>query len=135
MTRRVLLADSRGATLVEFAIVLPILMLFRFGAVQVGELFFAKADLRNAVANGARVASVYPRPQNHVIEEAVQERIAGLEESQIDGPFITNGTSASGLDVTDISVRYSQLVDFPIFKTSPIKLEETQRVFVQPSED
>lgn len=126
--------DERGAAIIEFAIVAPVLILFLFGAVQVGEMLFANADLRNAVASGSRVASVFPRPEDNVIRKAVEQQIAGLDQNRLEGPVITHGTNANGFEMTEISVTYTQPVDFIIFETSPVVLRETQRVFTQPSQ-
>lgn len=49
---------ERGATLVEFAIVLPILALFIFGIIDFGSSFNDWQSLRSAVRQDARLASV-----------------------------------------------------------------------------
>lgn len=132
MTKPSLWSEQRGAAIIELAIVLPIIMLFLFGSVQIGEFLFVRADIQNAVARGARVASVFPRPQDDVIAKAVKEQIAGLDQSQVNGPVIRSTVNSDGLDVVEITIRYRQPVDFIIFETAPITLEETQRVFTQP---
>jgi Flp pilus assembly protein TadG len=50
--------DQRGQTMVEFAIVLPILCLLLFGAIQFGILFNNYVTLTDAVRAGARKAAV-----------------------------------------------------------------------------
>ena len=52
------LHDERGQTMVEFAIVLPILCLLLFGAIQFGILFNNYVTLTDAVRAGARKAAV-----------------------------------------------------------------------------
>jgi Flp pilus assembly protein TadG len=49
---------ERGATLVEFALVLPLLMLFIFGAIDFGWAFAQNINIRGAVREGARLAVV-----------------------------------------------------------------------------
>ena len=55
-TKRV--QEERGQTMVEFAIVLPILCLLLFGAIQFGILFNNYVTLTDAVRAGARKAAV-----------------------------------------------------------------------------
>ena len=49
---------ERGATLVEFAIVVPLLVLFIFGAIDFGWAFGQHINVRGAVREGARLAVV-----------------------------------------------------------------------------
>ena len=55
------LHDERGQTMVEFAIVLPVLCLLLFGAIQFGILFNNYVTLTDATRAGARKAAVARR--------------------------------------------------------------------------
>ena len=123
---------ERGAALVEFALALPILLGFIIGTVQLGWLFFADADLRNAVAAGARHASIYPRPDDDAVIATINARLSRLESRYIDGPRIVRGTDANDREYADIEMRYSVPLDFIFFETPPVTLTETRRVFTQP---
>lgn len=57
---RALAADRSGATLVEYALVLPVLALTFFGIVQVASLVLAQATLSYAVEEASRCAAVRP---------------------------------------------------------------------------
>ncbi len=50
--------DDRGAALVEFGIVAPMLLLLLFGIVEFGLLFGQKLDVSQGAREGARLASV-----------------------------------------------------------------------------
>ncbi len=50
--------DERGAVVVEFALVLPLLVLFVFGIVEFGRAYNAKIELTSAVREGARAAAL-----------------------------------------------------------------------------
>jgi Flp pilus assembly protein TadG len=52
------LRDQRGQSLVEFALVLPLLSLLLFGIIQFGIVFNNYIDLTDAVRAGARKATV-----------------------------------------------------------------------------
>lgn len=57
---------QKGASAVEFAIVLPLLLLFIFGIIEFGILFYNKAVITNASREGARTAILYTHPPNGV---------------------------------------------------------------------
>jgi Flp pilus assembly protein TadG len=59
--RRFLRRES-GAAIVEFALVVPILMLVVFGAIDLSRAFYARSVLRGAVQDGARLAAVLEDP-------------------------------------------------------------------------
>ena len=50
--------SDRGATLVEFALVLPVLTLFLFGIVQFGIAYDKQQSINAAAREGARIASL-----------------------------------------------------------------------------
>lgn len=49
---------ERGASLVEFAVVLPLFLILLFGIIEVGWLFAQQVEVRNAAREGARLAVV-----------------------------------------------------------------------------
>ena len=49
---------EKGASLVEFAVVLPLLLLLVFGIMEAGWLFSQQVEVRNASREGARLAVV-----------------------------------------------------------------------------
>jgi Flp pilus assembly protein TadG len=50
---------ERGASAVEFALVLPVLMMILFGIIEFGFMFYDKAVITNASREGARRGIVY----------------------------------------------------------------------------
>ncbi|KQS66293.1 TadE/TadG family type IV pilus assembly protein [Modestobacter sp. Leaf380] len=54
--------DERGATAVEFALVLPVLLVLLFGIMEVGRLFQVQATLSAAAREGVRVMAVQDDP-------------------------------------------------------------------------
>lgn len=51
---------SRGQSLVELAVALPILLLLMLGTLDLGRMFFDYIEMRNAVREGAAYAARYP---------------------------------------------------------------------------
>jgi Flp pilus assembly protein TadG len=64
-----------GAALVEFAIVLPLLLLLVFGIIDLGRLLYTYNNLTSAVREGARLASVQSNPTTGASISAVQSRV------------------------------------------------------------
>lgn len=65
--------SEHGAAAIEFALVLPVLLLLLFGIIEFGLLLFNKAVLTNAAREGARfgIVSATPRKTDDEIEDTV----------------------------------------------------------------
>jgi len=60
--------NERGAAAVEFALVLPLLLLLVFGGIEFGLLMFNKQVITNASREAARAGIVSAGPSDEVIE-------------------------------------------------------------------
>lgn len=56
------LRGESGAAVVEFALVLPLILILVFGIIDVGRLMFTANSLTSAVREGARFAAVQTNP-------------------------------------------------------------------------
>jgi Flp pilus assembly protein TadG len=126
--------DQAGAAAMEFALVTPALVLLIVGIAQLGILFMANAGLRNAVAEGARYATIYDvatggRPTNAQIRDRITNSEFGLNPANMTTPSVTPCTS-DGANCVDISVSYSVPMDFIFFSLPSVTLTETRRAFV-----
>jgi Flp pilus assembly protein TadG len=134
MTRRRphLGADKRGVSAVEFALILPLLVLLIVGIAQMGILYFAHAGLRNLVAEGARYASIAPRPTDAAIKARLNEGGFGLTPAKLGQPSITYGNTG-GNEWAEITVSYTVNLDFIFWAPAPFQIDEKRRVFIYPS--
>ncbi len=130
MMRRLLRSD-RGIGAVEFALVAPAICAFIVGVAQLGMLFFANAGLQSAVAEGARLATIYPRPSNPQIIARITDTRFGLDPAYITAPTV-NDFQVNGRNYKEISMSYQVPLDFIFFQTSPVTLVANRRVFVHP---
>ncbi len=53
-------APEGGQELIEFALVVPLLMLIVFGVLDLGRVFYASVTIANAAREGARYAMFFP---------------------------------------------------------------------------
>jgi Flp pilus assembly protein TadG len=63
-------AGDRGASVVEFALVLPILVLLVFGIINFGVIFGQQLSMGNAARQAARFGVVEGRTCQHIVDEA-----------------------------------------------------------------
>lgn len=125
--------EEKGAGAVEFALIAPVLFGMLIGINQLGHLYFARADLRNAIAAGAREAQIFPRPSTATVSATITSKMRRLKTNRLTGPTITLGTTATGHDFAEIVVTYAVPVDFVIYRPPPVTLVERRRVFLQPA--
>lgn len=116
---------------VEFALAAPVLLAFIVGIAQLGMLFFANSGLKSAVGEGARYATIHPRPSNAQIIQRITDQRFGLDPAYITNPTVTSAKVGTR-DYITISMSYDVPLDFIFYKTDPIKLVERRRVFVYP---
>jgi Flp pilus assembly protein TadG len=67
---------DRGAAAVEFALLLPVLMLFIFGIIDFGRMVNAKITINEAAREGARAAAILGVPQGH---DRIDDVVAGMD--------------------------------------------------------
>ncbi len=88
---------QKGAEIVEFALVLPLLLLILFGIMEFGIVFFDKAIITNASREGARAGVVSRSPvlSNDDITTIVNNYSVGLVSfsSSVASPVVTVTTT------------------------------------------
>jgi Flp pilus assembly protein TadG len=126
-TLRAFTRSRRGSASAEFAMTLPLFITFVFAFFGIGAVFWANAGLRNAVGEGARVATLFPRRSNTEISNAIMASSFGLA-SVMTAPTITAGT-ANSQDYVDIAVTVNPQFNLFFIEVEPITLRETRRVY------
>ena len=95
---------ERGQSLVEFALVLPVLLLFIFGIVDAGRLIYTYNTVSNAARDGARVA-------------IVNQSTSGTDTCDTTSPTAwptgcaVSGAIGLGLSASDVDVDYRDPTD------------------------
>jgi Flp pilus assembly protein TadG len=100
MRRRIEIRDERGQSMVELALILPVLLLILFGIVQFGTAFNNYVALTDAVRAGARTAAVSGGSTDPVgaAVARVDSSAADLSTSKLN--VVVNSDWVPGDDVT-----------------------------------
>jgi len=68
--------SERGQSLLELAIVLPVLMILLLGVLDVGRAYWVLVSLKDAVSEGAQFAAAYPDRPDEIKARAAQSSTA-----------------------------------------------------------
>jgi Flp pilus assembly protein TadG len=130
MKRRI--RNENGQTLVEFALVAPLLLLILFGIVQFGIAFRDSVTLSDAVRVGARKAAVSRTASDPkaAVELSVKKAAADLDTSAVTVTVDASGGSwQPGSDVT-VSATYPYEINILglVVASGDLHSETTERV-------
>ena len=110
---------QRGASAIEFAIILPVLLVILIGIMEFGYAMFAKAVITNASREGARTGIVYAtpnRPGDAEIVQAVNNYCSNL----IPSATVTTTVVRAGSDAGNpLTVRVNYLHNFWVLHNLP----------------
>ncbi|MCX8067462.1 MAG: pilus assembly protein [Anaerolineae bacterium] len=96
---------QRGQSLVEFALVLPLLILLLGGVLELGRLFFAYVAITDAAAEGATYASVRPSSSIQDITTRAQQAAGGLVQLDPSMVQVQRPSLAAGAPIT-VTITY-----------------------------
>src|SRR5439155_411108 len=74
------LRTCRGQSLVEFALVLPLMVTVMLGIVDFGFVFFVRGSVENAAREGARYGSIHPSDVSGITNR-VKQTVMGIDTS------------------------------------------------------
>ena len=120
---------ERGAAIVEFALVAPVLIMIMMGVVQLGLLLHQQQGIHAAAREGARNGS-FPGATETEIEAAVALALNGINLAN--APVITiTPTNASGIpcdetipgaDSVTVNVQVAAVLDIPFLAGQNVNL-------------
>lgn len=87
--------NEKGATVVEFAVILPLLMLLIFAIIEFALLFYNKAIVTRAAREGARAGSVFRVDSNGDYNPMTSDEIILVVNSCLANYLITFGSPAT----------------------------------------
>lgn len=124
--------EERGASALEFALVAPAFISLLVGISQLGIFFLANAGLHNALAEGARYATLYPRPNETQIKAKINASRFGLNPANVTLSPLVYGTANSS-PYADMTMSYRLQLNFIFIDTDPIMLTKSRRVYLPPT--
>lgn len=96
------LRDERGAVALEFALVLPFMMLVVFGIIDMSRIYYTINEMSSAVREGARYAAVLQDPP---ASEADVKRVVRSMALSFGGDTLTDENITLVFDGTLVTVR------------------------------
>ena len=140
ITRKIIRLENASAqALVEFALVLPIMIMIILGAMDIGRLFFLKMSLVNAAREGANYLAFYPEDIDNgyadtftVISEEGSNSFVTLTEADVS----YSGCCTRGLPVEVTVTRTVDLIFDGVLQSlgligGPVQLTGTVSMVVQ----
>ena len=122
MKIRTFAGSEKAAALVEFAIVLPILLLIVFGIVDFGRALYTANNLTSAVREGARLASTQISPdatvaaQKTAVSNAVKAYVVAFG-GNAGAPTVSETFSGAPPNMQSITV---SIVNYPFTPITPL---------------
>ena len=106
-------AGRRGAALIEFALVLPLLALMLIAGLDFGRVFYHSQIIMNCARNGALYESDPVSPLRNKYIDYKQAALA--DAGNLDPPLtVGNVTSATGSDAFGATVSVTVIYDVPM---------------------
>lgn len=119
--------DEDGAVVVEFALALPVMILFVFGLFQIALVFQANSGVQHALGEAARFATIYPTPSDADIQQRVVDSDFGTHNGSLAAANVVTDTTG---DYKTISISYTQPTDFIFFEGPTVDIQKEKRVYV-----
>ncbi|MCO6438330.1 MAG: pilus assembly protein [Phycisphaerae bacterium] len=98
---------ARGAAIVEFAVILPLLLAILFAIIEFGYVFMIRQSLQHAAREGCRFASLQTSTDAGImarVDEALSP--TGLNGYSVS---LTHATQADPVETVSISIPYSDV--------------------------
>src|SRR3990170_5153387 len=106
--------NEKGTSTVEFALILPLLLLLLLGIIQFGSTYNAYLTITHASREGVRLAAVGRYSPDEVIERATS-----LDSSKVQVVANPNGGVAPYGEPVSVTVRYPVEINIPFIPGSP----------------
>jgi Flp pilus assembly protein TadG len=129
--------DAHGASAVEMALTMPVLLLFVYGTFQLGAIFQANAGMQHALGEGARLATICNNPTSTgctaPTDQSLIDKMTAKKFGAIVGTFNTPTVSTPAVSscthCKDLQVTYTVTPNFLLFSGPAITLTRNKRVY------
>ena len=107
---RVSRGSERGQTLVEFALILPVMLLMLFALVDFGRAFYTWLLVTNAAREGARVAAT--QQGTTAVQTRINDALGGLDAAEL-SITLTNVQGPRG-EAVEVDLEYNFVFVTPV---------------------
>jgi Flp pilus assembly protein TadG len=121
--------DDRGAAVIETAFALPALILMMWMMVQLGLVFRAMSGIQHGLGEGARMATLFPKPTDSAIQAKINDAVYGIGPGTFEIETPVSGT-ADGATYLDLKVTYTQPTDMLLLPGPTITVSRSKRVWI-----
>lgn len=121
--------DRRGAAVVELAFALPALIILMWVVIQLGLVFRAMSGIQHGLGEGARYATLFPKPTDAAIKSKITATVYGIGPGSFTIPNPVSGT-ADGANYLDLKVTYTQPTDLLLLRGPTITVSRSKRVWI-----
>lgn len=132
--RKHLTRSEDGAAVIEFAFVLPVLIMLIWMILQAGLVFRAMSGIQHSLGEGARAATLWPIPDKDDVKDKMEAAVYGIGPGDFDIPEPVEGT-ADGSTYWDLEVTYTQPTNLIFLPGPTISVSRSKRVWVADDED
>lgn len=131
MNQSTLMRDDRGATAIETAFALPVLIAMMWAILQLGLLFRATSGIQHALGEGARAATVWTGEEivPADIKAKIDAAVYGIGPGTFTVPLPSRGTDCDN-QCLDVTVHYSQATNLLIFPGPTVSVTRSKRVWL-----
>lgn len=120
---------QKGAAAIEMALTLPVLLMFVYGIFQLGVILQANAGMQHALGEGARYATIYPKPDDALIVTKMSNSVFGMNVGAFGTPTVATPATSQCTKCRDLTVTYTVTPNFLFFNAPAITLTRTKRVY------
>lgn len=121
--------DTRGSAVIEMAFALPALIIMMWVIIQLGLVFRAMSGIQHGLGEGARFATLFPKPTDTAIKDKITQTVYGIGPGSFTIPTPTSGV-ADGANYLDLKVTYSQKTDLLLLRGPTITVSRSKRVWI-----
>lgn len=122
-------SDDRGVAVIETAFALPALIVMMWMIVQLGLVFRAMSGIQHGLGEGARTATLFPKPTDTVIQAKITDAVYGIGPGTFAIATPVTGT-ADGATYLDLRVTYTQSTNLLFLPGPTISVSRSKRVWV-----
>lgn len=115
--------SERGATLVEFAIVIPVLLLFLFGIIEFGWIFNGYITLEAAAKEGARLAVIDADREEIALAVKRHAFTFDIDQEELENNGIDYGNKRGEKTTVTVNGELPLLVGIFPFINNPFSME------------